>query len=58
MYGDPGRILDDDAHDRQWELHEMIDAEGICILNFREMVYSPRWIAAIPPDEKEEIELC
>jgi mannose-6-phosphate isomerase-like protein (cupin superfamily) len=45
---DPGAVLDTHFHETQWELHEVVDGEGMFVLGLRETPYFPGRMAVIP----------
>jgi quercetin dioxygenase-like cupin family protein len=52
---DPGCALLDHMHDPQWELHEVIEGEGICTLDQREVRYYPGQMAMIPQGTHHQV---
>lgn len=45
---DPGCSIGEHLHDGKIEIHEVIEGNGICYMNNREIYYSPGCIALIP----------
>ncbi len=47
---DPGCILETHTHAEQWELHEVIEGEGHCILDGGSLPYAAGRMMVIPRD--------
>jgi mannose-6-phosphate isomerase-like protein (cupin superfamily) len=52
---DPGCALLDHIHDPQWELHEVVEGEGVCMLDQREVRYYPGQMALIPQGTHHQV---
>nr|WP_321513095.1 cupin domain-containing protein [uncultured Pseudodesulfovibrio sp.] len=45
----PGAKIGDHIHDNCWELHEVADGSGVCLLNDQSIEYTPG-VAAVMPE--------
>ncbi len=45
---EPLAVLVEHIHEKQWELHEVIEGNGSCVLGDKEAPYSPGRMAMIP----------
>jgi quercetin dioxygenase-like cupin family protein len=52
---DPNAILEDHAHENQWELHEVIEGEGIFFLESKETLYHPGRMGIIPKGTNHKV---
>ncbi len=52
---DPGASLEYHVHDGQWELHEVIDGEGVFFMDSRETRYYPGRMAVIPRGTRHRV---
>lgn len=52
---DPQAILDEHAHENQWELHEVISGEGSFLLGPKETPYYPGRMGIIPKGTKHKV---
>jgi len=52
---DPNAVLEDHAHDGQWEIHEVIEGEGRFMLGSKETPYRPGRIAVIPKGVRHKV---
>ena len=52
---EPNCIVDEHIHEAQWELHEVIEGEGNCLLNTKEMPYNPGRMVVIPKGIKHKV---
>jgi quercetin dioxygenase-like cupin family protein len=52
---DPNAILDEHTHDKQWELHEVIEGEGAFFLAAKEKPYHTGDLGIIPSGVKHKV---
>jgi quercetin dioxygenase-like cupin family protein len=52
---DPCAVLEEHIHDSQWELHEVIDGEGVFLLGTMETPYYPGRMAIIPKGVRHKV---
>lgn len=52
---DPDAVLEEHVHDAQWELHEVIEGEGMLMLDESEAPYHPGHMAVIPKGVKHRV---
>jgi quercetin dioxygenase-like cupin family protein len=51
----PNAILEEHVHENQWELHEVIDGEGVFLLDSKETRYHPGRMGLIPKGTKHKV---
>lgn len=52
---DSNGVLDEHMHENQWELHEIIEGDGILIFGGRHTPYSPGGMGVMPKGVKHKI---
>ena len=52
---EPHAVLEEHVHDAQWELHEVIEGEGVFLLDNSERPYYPGRMAVIPKGVKHRV---
>jgi quercetin dioxygenase-like cupin family protein len=52
---DPNAVLEEHAHENQWELHEVIEGEGRFILKSKETPYHPGQMGIIPKGTNHKV---
>ncbi|MCX5811811.1 MAG: cupin domain-containing protein [Proteobacteria bacterium] len=52
---DPNAILEEHAHENQWELHEVIEGNGKFVLESKETPYHPGRMGIIPKGTKHKV---
>lgn len=52
---EPHAVLEEHVHDAQWELHEVIEGEGVFLLDNSELPYYPGRMAVIPKGVKHRV---
>jgi mannose-6-phosphate isomerase-like protein (cupin superfamily) len=52
---DPNAVLEDHCHEGQWELHEVVEGEGIFRLDGKETPYYPGRMGVIPNGTSHQV---
>ena len=52
---EPGKVIGEHLHEGTWELHEVIQGKGRCVLGGRIVNYEPGMTAVIPSDVAHEV---
>jgi mannose-6-phosphate isomerase-like protein (cupin superfamily) len=52
---DPGAVLENHVHEFQWELHEILEGDGMFLLGTREAPYYPGCMGVIPRGTEHRI---
>jgi len=52
---EPGHEIGEHIHNDQWELHEVLDGTGICIILEKEVDYEPGVCALIPDGRRHRV---
>ncbi len=52
---EPNCVLDEHAHDDQWELHEVAGGSGILLFDTKERLYQSGSVAIIPKGVKHKV---
>jgi mannose-6-phosphate isomerase-like protein (cupin superfamily) len=52
---DPDAVLEEHAHENQWELHEVLEGEGRFILKSKETPYYPGQMGIIPKGTNHKV---
>jgi mannose-6-phosphate isomerase-like protein (cupin superfamily) len=52
----PYGALETHIHENQWELHQVVAGAGHCLLNAREILYYPGYLALIPRGAAHRVE--
>jgi len=52
----PHCALETHIHENQWELHQVLAGDGNCLLNDKEIPYSPGCLALIPQGAAHRVE--
>lgn len=52
---EPGCRLETHTHDPQWELHEVVQGEGLAVIDGKELKYEPGKLALIPANTSHSV---
>jgi mannose-6-phosphate isomerase-like protein (cupin superfamily) len=53
---DPGCALEEHAHEDRWELHNVLEGDGHCLMGDKSVLYQPGYMAVIPQGIKHRVE--
>jgi quercetin dioxygenase-like cupin family protein len=53
---DPGCTLGTHIHTNQWELHEVLQGNGLCMIGAERIDYAPGCMAAIPQGSEHSVQ--
>jgi len=53
---EPGAKIGDHIHEKSWELHEVADGSGVCLLNGQCIEYQPGVAAVMPESVSHSVE--